>query len=116
MPIIHYPGYITRKEAALRQQVQVRTINDQVRRNAIEHVRIDGFVYIKDNHSVQQLPPPNISLTGLKWVPHIARANKFIPERLFEEVIVGRVTGIVVCDHVFVMPTDPELIHFLKTV
>ena len=116
MPIIHYPGYISREEAALRNKVQVRTINDQVRRKDIAHVRIDGFVYIKDNAPGQPAPPSNISLAGLKWITHVAHSNKFIPERLYEEVIIGKVTGIVVVDHVFVSPDDPELILFLKNV
>ena len=42
--------------------------------------------------------------------------NKFIPERLYEEVIIGKVTGIVVVEHVFVNPDDPELVLFLKNV
>jgi hypothetical protein len=115
MPIIHYPGYISKAEAAVRQNVQVRAINDQIKRKAIPHAWVDGFAYIKDP-APSSSDHPNILLKELVWVPRYARQHHFIPERLYEEIIIGKVTGVVLVDHVFVVATDRELATFLKSV
>jgi hypothetical protein len=115
MPIIHYPGYIARDEAALRKKVQVRTINDQVTRNSIPYIRVDGHVYIKDL-TVAASPPPNVSLRDFVWVPNYARKHHMIPERLYEEIIIGKVTGVVLVNHVYVIASDPELHSFLRSI
>ncbi len=113
--IIHYTGYITREEAARRKNVQVRAINEQIRRHLIPYLRVDGFVYIKDDTHTGASSPVSIALNKLRWIPRVARKNKFIPERLYEQVLIGNITGVVVVDHVFVIEDEPELVNFLKT-
>ncbi len=48
MAVIHYPGFITKEEAARREGVQVRTINSHIKKKSIGFVKIDKRILIKE--------------------------------------------------------------------
>jgi hypothetical protein len=112
MAIIHYPGYITKEELALRKKVQVRAISEHIRKNKVRWARIDGFIFIKDD--VAEQAPANISLSSLQWVFRCAHKQNMTSDLLYEQIILGKVTGVVVANRVFVISTEPALLAFLK--
>lgn len=117
MPIYQYHGYITREEAALRYKVQVRTINDWIRKTSpapasFSLAKIGGYIYIKDP-SVTPVPPPGIRPDTLEWVHNFARRNKITYERVYEEIIAGRISAVMLLDRVFVINNEPELAAFV---
>jgi hypothetical protein len=113
MPIIHYPGYMTKEEAAARKKVQVRAINEQIRKKKWQTIKVDGFVFVKD-HSTAVPPPPDILLSSLEWVFRCARKNNLTSDPLYEQIVFGKVTGVVVVNRVFVIRTEPALLAFLQ--
>jgi hypothetical protein len=114
MPIIHYPGFTTKEKIALAKKVQVRAINEHIRKKKLEAVRIDRFVFVKDPATTAP-PPPDIVLSSLIWVPGCATANKMWATLLYEQIIMGNITGVVICSRVFVIRTEPALLTYLAT-
>jgi hypothetical protein len=117
MPIIHYPGFITKEAAATRYQVQVRTINDWIRKvspapESFRYITINGFVYIKD-HISNEPPSVPVALSSLEWVTKFAERHKVYFERLYEQIIMGNITGVVLVDRIFVINTEPQLLAYL---
>ncbi len=117
MPIYQSKGYITKEEAAKIWQVQVRTINDWIRKTnpAPENfswVDIDGYVCVK--HPIPMPPlPPNIPLESLEWVRNFANRNSLFFGRVYDAIIQGKISGVAIADRVFVIKTEPELLNFV---
>src|SRR6476646_7148414 len=102
MPIYHYTGYISKEEAAHQYRVQVRTINTWIKNKSIapkpfSFITVDGYHAIKDLRT-EPIPVPGISLSALEWVRNFATKNKMFFERVYEEIIKGKISGIVIAD------------------
>lgn len=118
MPIIHYPGYITKEQAAAHYKVQLRTINDwiQKRRPAPEgffFIRLGDYTCIKDP-SGSAHPPTGIAINTLEWVRSFAKRNKMNFERVYEDIIMDKITGVILADRIFVINTEPRLIDYVS--
>jgi hypothetical protein len=115
MAIIHYPGLISKEEAARRKKVQVRTINIQINKKTLQAVRIDDRVFVRDTNPQAESPPP-IQLSELEWVSNFAAKHHIVSERIYEQIIIGKITGIVVANRVFVMRNEPALLAFMASI
>lgn len=115
MAIIHYPGYISKEEAARRKKVQVRTINIHINKKRIGFEKIDDRIFVKDTAS-QAAPPAGIALGELEWVTNFAERHHIITDRIYEQIIMNKITGVIVADRVFVIRNEPTLLAFIATV
>ena len=115
MAIIHYPGLISKEEAARRKKVQVRTINIQINKKTLQAVRIDDRIFVKDTAPQAETAPP-IPLSELEWVSNFAAKHHIVSERIYEQIIIGNITGIVVANRVFVMRNEPALLAFMASI
>ncbi len=118
MAIIHYPGYITKEQATKHYKVKLNTISTWIRnrKSALDKqfsfVIVDGIVGIKD-HSVTT-PPPNIILSELLLAEKVARRNKMRGHTIYEQIIAGNVTGVMLVGRVFVIKSEPALLALLN--
>ena len=117
MPIIQYPGYITKEEAALQYKIKERTITDWVNRKltaskGLSCIKVDGFVFVRDKNN-PSAPPTGISLANLEQVRKFAERHKIYFERLYEEMLRGNISGVLLGDRVFVINNEPALLTFL---
>lgn len=117
MPIINYPGYVSKEHYAKQRRVQVRAINNWITKRAkasgdFTFIKVDGYVVVKDvfNHDA---PPAGISLNDLEWVRNFAKRNKIFFERMYEEIIKGTINGIVLGDRIFVNKAEPQVIEYV---
>ena len=97
------------------QRVQ---INDWINRNlasarGISYIKADGAIYVKDK-TMAAAPAVNIPGSSLEWVPKFAERNNVYLERVYEQIIMGKITGVILVDRVFVIKDEPELFQFLK--
>ncbi|MES2619925.1 MAG: hypothetical protein V4615_03660 [Bacteroidota bacterium] len=118
MPIIPYPGYITKEEAALQHKIKTRTVTDWISRNlaaskGISFIKIDGFVFIADKHN-PPVPPKGVLLANLEQVRKFSERHDLYFERVYEEILHGNISGVLLCGRVFVMNNEPALLTFLK--
>lgn len=119
MAIIHYPGYITKEQAAQHYKVKLNTISTWMRnrKSALDKqfsfVIVDGIAGIR-NHSDNTPPPPNIVLSELDLAEKVAIRNKMRDRTIYEQIIIGNVTGVVFLGRVFVIRHEPTLLALLK--
>ncbi len=115
MNIYHIPGFATVAEAAEKNKVQPRTIRDRVKRADLSYFKIDGLKLIRIDNSPALELPEGVVKGELHWVNKCARRNKIIPERIYEQIILGNINGYTIGGRVFVNPKEPTLIEYLKT-
>lgn len=102
----------------MKRGVKVRTINDWIANRSTQSsevfifVKIDGYGLIRDisNHDA---PPAGISLNDLEWVRNFAKRNKMFFERVYEEIIKGTISGIVLGDRIFINKAEPQVIEYV---
>ncbi|MBK5284883.1 MAG: hypothetical protein JJE25_05740 [Bacteroidia bacterium] len=114
MKIYHISGYAPAVEAAKKKHLKPRTLHDQVRRHAATALTVDKLKYFPDGSPVQMNLPEGASIYNLQWVGRCARQNKIVPGRIYEQIILGNIPGITIGGKVFVIPTDPDTVAFLK--
>lgn len=117
MPIYHYTGYVSKQKSAQQHQFQVRTINDWIRKRspAPEHfsyVTVDGYPCIKDIFD-KTPPPQGVALHDLEWVRNFARRNKMNFERVYEDIIRGVISGVILADRIFIIKTEPQVLQYI---
>lgn len=112
MAIIQYPGYITKEQAAAQQRIQVRAVNAQIRSKRLAALKIDGFTFVEDTNSTDAAPP-GINLASLEWVYRCARKHKMSSDLLYEQIIMGNITGVIVANRVFIINNENSLVLFL---
>ena len=118
MPIIRYPGYLTREDGALQHKVKLRTMNDWLNRHlaaakGVSFIKVDGHIFIKDKTS-EAIPPAEIQLSTLEWVAKFSeRTGVWLP-RVYEEIVMGNISGVIIVDRIFVISTEPSLIALSK--
>jgi hypothetical protein len=118
MAIIHYPGYITKEQAAARYKVNLDTIrkwmrDKSLRREGFSFIIIDGFVCVKNEHD-DTPAPAGIRLSSLALAEKVAIRNGTRDRVIYEQIIAGNITGVVLAGRVFVMPDEPALLSLLK--
>jgi hypothetical protein len=113
MAIIHYPGFISKEAAAHRAGIKVRAINVRMKKKQILWVKVDNWVFIKDT-TVVAAPPPDIRLAELEWVPNSADRHRISPDRIYDQIILGKLTGVIVAEKIFVLRHDPALLVLSK--
>ena len=59
------------------------------------------------------VPPAGVLPDKLEWVHNFARKNKITYERVYEEIIAGRISAVTILDRVFVINNEPELAAFV---
>jgi hypothetical protein len=119
MPVIHYPGYVTKEEAAIQHGVKSRTITDWINRGlaaskGISYIKVDGYVFVKDKNN-PTAPPPGFSLASLEHVRKFADRKNLYSERIYAEILLGTISGVIIWKHVFVIKNEPALLDFLKS-
>jgi len=115
MKIYHVTGYAHATVVAKTNRVQPRTLYDRHRRKEIGLLRMDGFKFFNDGTPVERNLPEELKGKPLEWVGRSARRNKIAPVRIYEQIILGNIPGVTLGGRVFVIPSDPDTVAFLKT-
>ena len=93
-------------------------MNDWLNRNlaaakGVSFIKVDGHIYIKDKTS-EAIPPADIQLSALEWVPTFSvRTGVWLP-RVYEEMVMGNISGVIIVDRIFVITTEPSVIALSK--
>jgi hypothetical protein len=111
MAIIHYPGFLTKEEAARNQRVQVRTIDIQINEKRIPFVKLDGITFIRDA-ALPLASPAGVEWNELQWLRNFARQHHIIADRIYEQIIFEKITGVVIANRIFVMRNEASLVAF----
>jgi hypothetical protein len=111
MAVIYYPGFITKEEAAHRQRVTLKTINIQIQEKRIASVTLDGLTFIRDT-TLPAAPPPSVVWNELQWVRNFARQNKITSDRIYEQILLGKITAVIIANRVFVTRNEAALLTF----
>lgn len=114
MKIFNLTGYAPAVEAAKKHRVKPRTLYDRMRRNAFTMLTIDRMKFFPDGNPLQMNLAQGVGTNHLQWVGRCARKNKIVPGRIYEQIILGNIPGVTLGGKVFVIPTDPDTVAFLK--
>jgi hypothetical protein len=111
MAVVHYPGYLTKEEAARKLKVQVRTINIYIRQKRVSFIKVDGIIFVKDTDS-HEVPPALVDWKDLQWVRNFAAEHGFTTDRIYEQIIFGKINAVRIANRIFVMRHDEGLLTY----
>lgn len=117
MPIYHFPGYLSKEQYADQHKIKVRTINDWIARRSpipenFKYTKVDGYDCIKDIFD-PTVPPTGIPLHDLEWARNFATRNGFNFPHVYEDIIAGRLSAVVLADRIFILKTDPQVLDYV---
>jgi hypothetical protein len=109
-------GYISKETAAQQYKVQVRTINDWIRKtspapDSFSFIRVDGFEFIKDRLAIPVVPA-GIVFGQLEWLKRFAKRNTMNWERVYEQIFKGNISGVMIGDRVFIIKSEPQVLDY----